>query len=361
MTGRGISLLFEKASLVSTPIITDILGHLEAEQALLSALRGGRMPHAWLFWGRDGIGKAALARLLAAYVLQGGDGSGGRLTVPENCPAVRLMDADAHPGFLSIQRVYDDKGEKLKAEIPVDEVRRIAPFLRLKTEGGGWRVVLVDGADCLNRSGQNALLKTLEEPPERTLILLTASNRGSLLPTIRSRCRTLFLQPLDDMVMDRLLTRLQPDLPLPDRSILKNLSGGSIGMAVSLTEGEGLALYQGFLSVLEKLPRLDPLMVYDFAEKMAKKGGEEAYALTFRLFLDRLGRLISAQASANFPPLVPGEARFLDQLSTHLSVNLQISLWERLQSLYQEGQTANLDRRLVVMNCFAALDRAIAA
>ena len=153
----------------------DLLAHHAAEQVLLDAWNSGRLPHAWLIGGIPGIGKATLAFRFARFVLSNGEeATGGLFGDPP--PATSLYVAPSHPVFtrvasnghadlLTIERPFDDKKGRLKTDIPVDQVRRIAPFLHLTAAEGGWRVVIVDGADRLNTNGQNAILKILEEPP----------------------------------------------------------------------------------------------------------------------------------------------------------------------------------------------------
>src|SRR5215469_13580615 len=150
-----------------------LLGHEAAEAALLGAYRSGRLPHAWLFSGPRGIGKATLAFRFARFVLAGG-GEGGlfaaaptTLAMPPTHPVFRRVASGGHADLLVVERGLDSKRRKLRSEIVVDDTRAIAGFLRLTPAEGNWRVVIVDGADLMNRNAANALLKTLEEPPQK--------------------------------------------------------------------------------------------------------------------------------------------------------------------------------------------------
>ncbi len=176
----------------------DLVGHESAEAALRRLFQSGRMPHAVLMTGPRGIGKATLAYRFARFVLAhgaNGDDVGrlaedeGTLAVPAASGVFRRVASGGHADLLSVERAYDPRRRRLRSEIVVDETREIAAFLRLTAGEGGWRVVIVDGADAMNRSAANALLKILEEPPRQALLLLVAHNPGRLLPTIRSRCR----------------------------------------------------------------------------------------------------------------------------------------------------------------------------
>src|SRR6478735_5441874 len=176
-----------------------LFGHEAMEGELAQAFAGGRMHHAWLLAGREGIGKATLAYRLARHVLarpEERDPAGQSLEVAPETPAARQIRALSHPGLLLLRRPYDMRSKRIAASIPVDEVRRLKSFLGLTAGEGSWRVVIVDAADELNLNAANALLKSLEEPPTRGLFLLVASEPSRLLPTVRSRCRRLELAPL---------------------------------------------------------------------------------------------------------------------------------------------------------------------
>src|SRR5947209_1685077 len=180
-----------------------LYGHAEAEQAFLTAYRGGRMPHAWLIGGVGigGIGKATLAYRMARFLFAHPDQAAedvrksSSLALPADHPVARRIAAQGHPDLLALERVEDEKG-KMPTMISVDLVRRTIGFFGSTAGEGGWRVCIVDSADELNPSGANALLKILEEPPAKALLLVVSHAPGRLLPTIRSRCRRLMLRPL---------------------------------------------------------------------------------------------------------------------------------------------------------------------
>ena len=180
---------------------TDLFGHREAETALLNAYRSGRIPHAWLIGGAQGIGKATLAYRMARFVLAHGDPLAAdvqradSLNVDANDPAARRIVAGAHGGLLVLQRTANDKGV-MRTVITVDETRETISFFGSTAAADGWRVCIVDTVDELNPNAANALLKTLEEPPRQSLFLLISHAPGRVLPTILSRCRRLPLRPL---------------------------------------------------------------------------------------------------------------------------------------------------------------------
>ena len=162
----------------------ELFGHAEAEQTLLDAYRGGRMPHAWLIGGESGIGKATLAYRMARFVLAHPDPAmpavqkAKSLGVPADHPAARRIAGQAHSDLLVLRRVINEKTGKLFTVIRVDDVRRTVPFFGSTAGEGGWRVAIVDPLDDLNSAGANALLKVLEEPPPRALLLAGQPRAG---------------------------------------------------------------------------------------------------------------------------------------------------------------------------------------
>ncbi|MET0878015.1 MAG: DNA polymerase III subunit delta', partial [Tardiphaga sp.] len=195
---------------VSAPLpreTTALFGHRDAEQTLLNAYRGGRIPHAWLMSGAQGIGKATLAYRMARFVLAHPDPLSAKVQSAETLdidaahPVARQVASGAHGGLLTLERTLNEKGV-MPTFVSVNEVRKTVPFFGSTAAVDGWRVCIVDTVDEMNANAANALLKVLEEPPQRSLFLLVTHAPAKLLPTIQSRCRKLALRPLgiDDVV-----------------------------------------------------------------------------------------------------------------------------------------------------------------
>src|SRR6185312_3469886 len=184
--------------------VYSLVGHKRAEAEMLSAYREGRLAHAWLIGGREGIGKATLAWRFARFVLANPDPKADvvrearNLQVEPTHTAAKLLAGLAHPDFSLIRREWQPASKKLATEISVDAVRRGLQVFQLSAAFGGWRIAIVDSAEDLNRNSANALLKMVEEPPQRSLILIISHRPSQVLPTIRSRCRRLRLDPLTE-------------------------------------------------------------------------------------------------------------------------------------------------------------------
>src|SRR5438552_382229 len=211
----------------------DLFGHENAERELRRLDGVGRLPHAILLSGPRGIGKATLAFRLARFLLaKAGERAGHAdrgLAIDPESGVFRRVAAGGHANLLTIERAYDARRRRLRSEIVVEDAREITGFFRLTAAEEGWRIVVVDGAEEMNRSAANAHLKVLEEPPRRALLLPVSHSPGRLLPTIRSRCRRFPLAALGRPAVVQLLRRYRPDCAEPEAEALAALSDGSIG------------------------------------------------------------------------------------------------------------------------------------
>src|SRR5437764_4111779 len=243
------------------PETSELFGHREAETALLNAYRSGRIPHAWLIGGAQGIGKATLAYRMARFVLAHRNPltpsvqRAETLAVDPSDPVARQISAEAHGGLLVLERGLNDRGV-LRTVITVDETRETISFFGSTAAVEGWRVCIVDTVDELNPNAANALLKILEEPPKQSLFLLVSHAPARALPTILSRCRKLPLRTLAVADVIRAASRaadIAPDDPALSEAA--DASEGSVSRALTRLGGDALKLQLRTAALLAKLPQ----------------------------------------------------------------------------------------------------------
>jgi DNA polymerase-3 subunit delta' len=322
-----------------------LVGHVGAVAQIVDAMRAGRLHHAWLVTGKPGIGKATLAFRFARGLLAGGTPDDA-LGLPEKSPAFRRIAAGTHADLLTVEREWDPKRKKLRGEIIVDDVRGIADFLHRTPAEGGWRVVVLDGAEDLNRNAANALLKMLEEPPRRAVLILVCSAAGRLLPTIRSRCRRLRLDPLSEDEMARLLATALPDTRADERARLAALAEGSPGRALQLAGEGGIAVAEMVTGVLKKLPGLTLEHAHETADKLGRD--EDAFGTFMDLLRAELSAAVREAARGRADPI---QARMLGAAP----LDAWVEVWQRLTRLQRETEDFYLDKRQALVTSFQML------
>lgn len=351
-----------------------LVGQEAAEATFLSACHTGKLPHAWLIAGPPGIGKASFAYRIARFALNGGIGPtpdagpslfgdapavSDSLAVDPASTVFRQVAAASHPDLLSVERGINERTKKERSEIVVEDARRVAGFLHKTASGNGWRVVVIDSVDEMNRNAANAILKILEEPPANALLLLVSHSPGRLLPTIRSRCRLLRLSPLPETEMDRLLAHYLPGESGENRLLLTRLAEGSIGGALALHAAGGMALYRDLVGLLAALPDLEARKLHAFAGRFERAGNEAAFQTAMSLLADWIARLIRAKGLGQAPqPILVEEEAALRRLATLHSLDRWLELWEKVRHLTARTDAINLDRKQVVIGAFLALQGA---
>jgi DNA polymerase-3 subunit delta' len=320
-------------------------GNAVAERALLDAYRGGRIAHAWLIGGPPGIGKATLAYRMARFVLAHPDPAApvvqaaASLAVDPDHPVARRIAARAHGGLLVLERTENESGS-LRTVITVDEVRRTIGFFGRTAGEGGWRVCIVDSADELQYpQGSNALLKTLEEPPRRALLLLVSHAPGRLLPTIRSRCRQLAMRALaPEEIAQAAAAVLGRER---DNEIVEAAAAadGSVGRAVQLLSGEALKVRERVSELLAALPSVDALALHALGDTLGR-----ADPLAFAAFVDTVRDWLSVRLGRG-----AGEPARLARVA---------EVWEKLNGAAREVEIYNLDRKPMVFAVFGLLAEA---
>jgi DNA polymerase-3 subunit delta' len=213
-----------------------LFGHDDAVAAFRESLAGGRLHHAWLIAGPEGVGKATFADKAALRVLAEGAGpavTAGGLDVPDEHPIAKLVAAGSHPDMMRLERLPRDAAGEFARNITIEQVRGLQRLFSTTATFSPWRVVVIDSIDDLERPAANALLKNLEEPPPSSLFLLVSHAPERLLPTIRSRCRMLRLAPLPDDAMTSALSAALPDADTAEIGELAAAGQGSPGRAIA--------------------------------------------------------------------------------------------------------------------------------
>jgi DNA polymerase III subunit delta' len=336
----------------------DLAGHDAVERELLGLYKMSRLPHAILLTGPRGIGKATLAFRFARFVLArrtvpSGDESG--LAIDPDSGVFRRIAAGGHADLLTVERGWNPQRSRLRSEITAEQTREIAGFLHLTAAEEGWRIVIVDGAEEMNRNAANALLKILEEPPHRSLLLLVSHNPGVLLPTIRSRCRRFRLEALPPGLVTALLRRYRGQVDAAEATGLSTLSGGSIGRALELADGGGLNLYHSLLEILSQAPRLDIRRLHAFVDALSGVGSEGAFRAVAELLPLCLARMAATGARADKSAGLAVEGDTIRRLGAGTGPARWAGLREEIERNFAVVRELNLDRKQAMLGAFFAI------
>lgn len=348
--------------------VSDLVGHEAAEAKLLELWSAGRMPHALMIAGEPGIGKATLAFRLARFVLaSGGEGRANglfgppdSLFVPPDDPTFRRVASGGHVDLTVLERPWDEKRGRRRGVIPVESVRTATERLRLTSGQGGWRVVVIDAVDDLNPSSANALLKMLEEPPPRVLLILVARARGRVLPTIRSRCRQLALAPLRTEQVRAVVDAARPDGDPAERTLAVDLAQGSPGRAIALLDQGAATIYGDFINLLGGLPDYPLTRALGFADKVGSAADDTPFAVFADLFTGWLARLLCGSAARG--EQIGEEAALNERLRGGGALDPWFEVWDKAGTWFAEANGLNMDRKQAVLAaieaCAAATRRA---
>ncbi len=327
----------------------NLFGHEAAEATLLDAIQGGRMHHAWLMIGPEGVGKATLAYRFARRLLAGRP-TEPSLALPATHPVFRRVAVGSHADLMTVERGINEKTKRMRMQIPVEDIRKINGFMSLTPAEGGWRVVIVDGADEMNQASANALLKILEEPPGKAILLLTCAAPGRLPATIRSRCRRLRLNPLDDAAMARVMDDIAPGLDPDARGRLLTLAEGSPGRALILAEDEGLKLAAVVDKLLSDLPHLPLTRAHDVADMLGRSD------TGFSTFMDLLRAGIAAAVRESVRGRADPEQERVVALRP---LDAWGEVWQGLTRLQDETERFSLDKRQAIIAGLSLLSEKI--
>jgi DNA polymerase III subunit delta' len=318
-----------------------LVGHAAAGAELRAAYDSGRMHHAWLIAGPPGIGKAAFAQAAATWVLARAAGpetgiSRDSLDVAPEHPTARLIAAGSHLDFRTLAPTINPRTKVLRTEIvmsqlvkrpdtigdPLNLVFQTTPAL------GDWRVVIVDSLDVMARPVANALLKSLEEPPPKTLFLCLSHAPGRLLPTIRSRCRLLRLEPLSDAEVGQVLLAARPDLSPDELASLMRLADGAPGRALRFAD---VGSIDALTADIERLAHTLPGEAATRALALAKSLAAKTATARYGAFLELAPAALATHARTRTGPRL---ARAL-------------ALWEKANALAASAVALSLEPQSV--------------
>lgn len=341
-----------------------LFGHGAAETTLARAFANGSLHHAWLLTGPRGVGKATLAYRFARHVLAGEPSRDGSLGMAPDRPVFRRVAAAGHADLATVERTADPRRKtyRVRNRIVVDDARALRDFFSLKAAEGGWRVAVIDAADEMNDNAGNAVLKIVEEPPPRALLLLVAHVPGLVPATLRSRCRRLALSPLAPEDVAQVVAAARPDLPESDRALLAALSDGAPGTALALADEGGLDIYRETIALIATAPGIDTQALHAFADKLARRGAESSFRAAMQLFARWIARLAVSAARGEAPAgQLPGEEDAAQRLLATPGPDRWAALWEKIGELAAGAERVNLDRKQVILSLFLSLDAAARA
>lgn len=317
-----------------------MIGHDDAEKSFLEAWHAGRQHHAWLLAGPQGMGKGSFAARVARFLATHGRGGGDQVATlddPGDAAANKLVEAGNHPEIIRLTRQVKDKGKELARNITIDQVRGVIRRLHLSLSLGDWRVIIVDAVDDLETDGANALLKTLEEPPAQTLFLLVSHSPGRLLPTIRSRCRTLRFQPVSGDVMASWLHEQRSMLDMSEVRAIAGAAGGVPGKALALIDSDVSGMEKKLLAIASSGDPGNRLR-----EALAREVGGTSNRARLELVIDIVPALVSQLA----------RERPLEDVAPVLAK------WDRIQRNARDAIRGSYDGAMVgfeIGNCLADL------
>lgn len=332
-----------------------LAGHEDMEKMFLDAWKNNSLHQSWLVSGAKGIGKATFCYRIARFLLNADEKQRQNYTSLEVSPeslAFKQISNGSHPDFKLLERGYlkterqkivkaikdgnymtdEDLSELKKSSvITVDDVRTVNEFLSKKSADGCWRVVLIDSVDEMNTSSANAVLKILEEPPHKTLMLLVSHNPARLLPTIRSRCAKVELKPLKDNIVASLLRRYRPQTSEDMVKKTTAIAGGSIGKAIAYIDGGAVQYYEKIYALATAGKNFKTAEMLKFCDEAAAT--EENYGLFKELVLKFLSE----------------QARSLNK------VEESAKAFDKAVRTFLETESLNLDKRQAVMNIMVGI------
>jgi len=335
-----------------------LVGHENAVRQLKKSFDENHLHHAIIIAGPMGIGKETLAWQLIRYVMAFPQGRVEQddLFIPADHKANRQILAGSHPHVFVIEPVFDEKKQRFKRDITLAALDGLNNFLRLAPTEEAPRFILINPADGMNTQTQNALLKLLEEPPANTHFLLLVTQLGSVLPTIRSRCMALTLEPLNLPDFNKVIHRLQPAFDDYKLEPHFHLSEGAPGLAL---QNEEIGLFESYGDlcrvILEWVDEKDSQPAMKFAEEQARDEVSSDHLI--EILLSRLALFLKARLSDNpIATIIPEEERLLE-FWNQLPETRILALYDQIGELWKSAEVGYLDKKLILLQILGLLSQ----
>jgi len=303
-----------------------VRGHEVHVEEFARAVRRGRLAHAYLFTGPAGVGKRLFAVELAKALLCEAPPADGSLRACDRCAACVQVEAGTHPDFAYARRPDDAH------EFPIELMREVCKSFALKSARGRGRVVILDDVDDLNEESSNCFLKTLEEPPPRSVLILIGSSPDRQLATIVSRCQVVRFAPLSAEQVRDILREHDIDEAMRDR--LARLSGGSVGLALALADPDLWEFRRAFLDGIAQAP-MDSVGLAERCVEFVEAAGKESAAQrnrahqVVRLLIDFLEDALALSVAAPARRTDAADRPALEKIVARLSPEQILAVLER--------------------------------
>ncbi|MBX4335746.1 DNA polymerase III subunit delta' [Bartonella raoultii] len=319
-----------------------IFGHEDARHFLARMRKEGRLHHALLFEGEHGIGKATLAFHLAWNILS--SQKDVFLQPEHNSVTWRQITQGSHSGLLYISRRFDAKTQKFKNGVLIDDIRDIMHFLNQTSQENGWRIIIIDPADDMNKNAANAILKILEEPPAKTLFIIITHSLGKLLPTIRSRCQQISLRALNDNEMKKVITHAFRNQDIHDKTIdvIIQRSKGNPRKAALLLDHGGLEIIKNIDTFLEQSV-CNLAIVHTLAQTLSSLSASVQFQQFCDEILDKIYKRAIILAERGNLPLSKKYAQ----------------IWQEILQEIGEMQSFNLDKKQFIINLLLRVHKTV--
>ncbi|MDA9313289.1 DNA polymerase III subunit delta' [Amylibacter sp.] len=336
-----------------------IYGHDIPQLDFLNVYNSKRLHHAWMITGPKGIGKATLSYKISKFILSQNQHNNldnealiKTLDISTDHPVSKRVDALGEPNLYLVRRLWDEKLKKFKQNITIDEIRKLKNFFNMSAADGGWRVAIIDAADEMNNAAANALLKILEEPPEKVLIFLISHQPLRLMPTIRSRCRLLKCSTLSPSSLSAALDQLNI-VQIHDTNQINILANGSVGSSVELISSNGIELYNSIVKLAGQAPQMNRQIMQSMADACNGKNASEKYEMTLKLFMQFISRLAKygAMQTKSQDEAIIGENKVFSKLAPNtISARKWANLLQEISARTGHARSVNLDPSMVILD-----------